>query len=119
MTTLAWLIVIVIVAVLMFAFGVWWTKRHPNESQRYYQDFENSRKDLEATVKQQTDRLTTVVDGLDGRLTSVEQSASAVAGVAQQMHDLVQDIKSGLERLGAKTDQIPQPQIVTDPLAKK
>ncbi|QQO90355.1 hypothetical protein pEaSNUABM5_00213 [Erwinia phage pEa_SNUABM_5] len=119
MTTFAWLVVLVIVAALMFVFGVWWTKRHPNESQRYFADFEKTRLDLETAVKQQTDKLSTVVDGLDNRLTSVEQSASSVAGVAQEMHNLVQDIKLGLERLGAKTDQIPEPQIVVDPLAKK
>lgn len=119
MTTLAWLIVLVIVAAGMFVFGVWWTKRHPNESQRYYGNFEQTRVDLEAAVKHQTDKLSTVVDNLDQRLTSVEASATAVGGVAKEMQDLLTDIKSGLVKLGAKADQIPEPQIVTDPQAKK
>lgn len=119
MTTLAWMIVVVVVAALMFVFGVWWTKRHPNESGRYYAEFEKSRQDLEQAVKQQTDKLGTVVDGLDKRIGAVEQSATSMASVASQMQELVQDIKSGLERLGAKADQIPVPQIVTDPAAKK
>lgn len=121
MTNIVWLLIVVVVAALMFAFGVWWTKRHPNESQRYFTDFEQARTNIEQTVKQQTDRLSTVVDSIDTRLTTVEKSAQSVNLVAVELKSIVDEIKSGLVRLGAKADQIPETQqaIVTDPLAKK
>lgn len=101
MTTVAWLFVLVIVAAAMFVFGVWWTKRHPNESQRYYTDFEQSRANIEAVVKQQTDKLGTVVDSLDQRITTVEKSAATVGTVASELQLVLADIKAVLVHLGA------------------
>ena len=101
MTTTLWVILLVVVAAVMFVFGVWWTKRHPNESQRYYADFEQVRTGIEATVKQQTDKIATVVDSLDQRITVVEQSAAAVQQSSSELSTILASIKSGLIKLGA------------------
>lgn len=118
MTTIAWLIVVVLVAAVSFVFAVWWTKRHPNESQRYYNDFEKTRTDLEATVKQQTDKLSTVVDSLDQRITVVEKSANTVSGVATELSTILNDIKLGLVKLGATPTTTAPAAVVVDPVQK-
>ncbi|AQT28680.1 hypothetical protein YOLOSWAG_202 [Erwinia phage vB_EamM_Yoloswag] len=92
-----WLIAMIVFGALCFAFGVWWTKRHPNESQRYV-DQVNSELDQHVTkIRNGAETITEQAQTVGAAVASIQQQHTEIVSIVNGVKSVIDSLTNRLE----------------------